>query len=252
MCARCGDTVDRLAIDLAEAEGPSCRTCRLAAPPFVRAVSYGPYTGRMREAVHALKYQKLHPASRRLGRMLASAVAQLQPATGDDLLVVPVPLHRSKRSERGFNQTSLLAAAAVRALRESHPQWRLTLASGVLVRHRATGSQAGLTPRQRRLNVRNAFRVPNPAALAGRHILVVDDILTTGATVRSASRALVAAGAASVWVATLARARRISAVGFNAASPKMTVNPGISVHAAGEELAVQRIQARTNDLSDGG
>lgn len=206
----------------------------------------------MREAVHALKYQKLHPASRRLGRMLASAVAQLQPSAGNDLIVIPVPLHRSKRRERGFNQTSLLAAAAVRALQESHPQWRLTLASGVLVRHRATGSQAGLTPRQRRLNVRNAFRVSDPAAVSGRHILVVDDILTTGATVRSASRALIAAGAASVWVATLARARRISAESFNAASSEMTANPGGSVHAVGEELAAQRIQARTNDLSDGG
>lgn len=168
------------------------------------------------------------------------------------MVVVPVPLHRRKRRERGFNQTSLLAAAAVRALHESHPQWRLTLASGALVRHRATGSQAGLTPRQRRLNVRNAFRVSDPAAVSGRHILVVDDILTTGATVRSASRALIAAGAASVWVATLARARRISAESFNAASSEMTANPGGSVHAVGEELAAQRIQARTNDLSDGG
>jgi ComF family protein len=182
----------------------------------------------MRDAVHALKYQRLHPASRRLGSMLAKAIAQLHAEAPGEMLVVPVPLHRGKRRERGFNQTLLLAAIAVRLLRRAHPEWRLTLAPRAIVRHRATGSQAGLTPRQRRLNVRNAFRVPDAGVVAGRHILVVDDILTTGATVRSASRALIAAGAASVWVATLARARRINADGFNTAesSGEMVVAEG--------------------------
>ncbi len=80
------------------------------------------------------------------------------------------------------------------------------------MRLRATESQAGLTPRQRRLNVRGAFEVSDPAAVAGKHILVVDDILTTGATARAAARALNRAGAESVWVATLARARRMSPI----------------------------------------
>jgi hypoxanthine phosphoribosyltransferase len=77
------------------------------------------------------------------------------------------------------------------------------------MRLRATASQAGLTPRQRRLNVRAAFSVSDPAAVDAKHILLVDDILTTGATARAAALALRKAGAASVWVATLARARRI-------------------------------------------
>jgi ComF family protein len=171
----------------------------------------------MREAVHALKYQQLHPAARRLGRMLAEAIAQLLPEAPAEMLVVPVPLYRRKHRERGFNQTQLLAAAAIKALRQSNPEWRLTLSSGILMRHRATSSQAGLTPRQRRLNVRNAFRVTNHGVVAGRHILVVDDILTTGATVRSVSQASIAAGAESVWVATLARAGRIHAIGSSAA-----------------------------------
>ena len=89
------------------------------------------------------------------------------------------------------------------------PEWKLTLASSTLMRLRATESQAGLTPRQRRLNVRGAFSVSDPAAVAGKHILLVDDIFTTGATARAASQALLRAGAATVWVATLARARRI-------------------------------------------
>jgi hypoxanthine phosphoribosyltransferase len=77
------------------------------------------------------------------------------------------------------------------------------------MRLRATESQAGLTPRQRRLNVRGAFVVSDPQAVTLKHILVIDDIFTTGATARAAALALEQAGAASVWVATLARARRM-------------------------------------------
>jgi len=163
----------------------------------------------MRDLIHALKYDRLRPAARQLGAMLASAIVQLQPEAPMEMLVVPVPLHRARRTERGFNQARLLAAEAIAVLRRQAPGWRLTLASSTLIRLRATESQAGLTTRQRRLNVRGAFTVSDPAAVAGRHILLVDDILTTGATARAASRALLQAGAESVWVATLARARRV-------------------------------------------
>jgi ComF family protein len=186
-----------------------CRACRLAPPPFVRAVAFGLYQGRMKETIHALKYDRLQPAARGLGRMLAEAIAQLAAEAPAAMLVVPVPLHRSKYAERGFNQARLLAVHALQALRKTHPEWRLTLASSTLMRLRATASQAGLTPRQRRLNVRAAFSVSDPAAVHSKHILLVDDILTTGATARAAALALRNAGAASVWVATLARARRI-------------------------------------------
>jgi ComF family protein len=163
----------------------------------------------MRAAIHALKYDRLHPAARGLGRMLAEAIAQLALDAPAEMLVVPVPLHRTKYSERGFNQARVLAEHALGFLHKSHPQWRLTLASSTLMRLRASGSQAGLTPRQRRLNVRNAFSVSDPAAIDSKHILLIDDILTTGATARAAAQALVKAGAASVRVATLARARLI-------------------------------------------
>jgi ComF family protein len=123
--------------------------------------------------------------------------------------VVPVPLHRSKHAARGFNQARSLAVAALEVLRKTHPQWRLTLAPKTLMRLRATESQAGLTPRQRRLNLRGAFTVSDPGAITQKHILVIDDILTTGATARAAALELRRAGAASVWVATLARARRL-------------------------------------------
>ncbi len=161
----------------------------------------------MREAIHALKYDRLYAASSGLGHMLAQAIAQLAGEAPVEMLVIPVPLHRSKYAQRGFNQARALAAAALKSLRKSHPQWRLTLASRTLLRQRTTESQAGLTSRQRRLNVRGAFQVSDPARVAAQDILIVDDILTTGATVRAAAQALVEAGAASVWVATLARAQ---------------------------------------------
>lgn len=164
----------------------------------------------MREAIHALKYDRIHPAARRLGAMLAAAILQLKPDAPAELLVVPVPLHRSKHQQRGFNQARVLARSAIDALHKSHPDWRLTLASSTLMRLRATESQAGLTPRQRRQNVRGAFKVSDPAAVRGKSILLIDDILTTGATARAAAQSLIKAGAAAVYVATLARARRIN------------------------------------------
>jgi ComF family protein len=171
-------------------------------------VSFGLYQDRMKAAIHALKYDRLHPAARGLGRMLAQAIAQLAAEAPQEMLVVPVPLHPSKHAQRGFNQARSLAAHALESLRKTHPAWRLTLASSTLMRLRPTESQAGLTFRQRRLNVRGAFSVSDPAAVTAKHILLIDDILTTGATARAAAQALARAGAASVWVATLARARR--------------------------------------------
>jgi ComF family protein len=164
----------------------------------------------MKAAIHALKYDRLHPAARGLGRMLAEAIAQLAADAPSEMLVVPVPLHRSKYAQRGFNQARSLAVYALGFLRKSHPDWRLTLASSTLMRLRATESQAGLSFRQRRLNLNGAFTVSDKAAVNMKHILVIDDIFTTGATARAAAQALVRAGAASVWVATLARARTIN------------------------------------------
>jgi ComF family protein len=201
---RCGEAVDPA---FSPAAATICRVCRLAPPPFVRAVSYGAYEYRMRDAIHALKYDRLHPLAPRLGRMLALAISQLAADAPADMLVIPVPLHRSKHAQRGFNQARSLATHAIDALCALHPGWRLTLAPSAVIRLRATESQARLTPRQRRANVRGAFMIADPRSVAGKHILVIDDIFTTGATVRSVARELRRAGAASVWAATLARAR---------------------------------------------
>jgi ComF family protein len=188
----------------------------------------------MKAAIHALKYDRLHPAARLLGQMLAEAIAQLASEAPAEMLVVPVPLHRSKFADRGFNQARALADQALGFLRKSHPAWRLTLAPSTLMRLRPTESQAGLSPRARRLNVRGAFTVSDPGAVAMKDILLVDDILTTGATARAAALALTRAGAASVWVATLARARRASDHQIRSAQ-KPEDDPGLAANAFTQE-----------------
>jgi ComF family protein len=198
-------------------------------------VAFGLYDGRMSAAIHALKYDRLHPAARGLGRMLAQAIAQLADEAPAEMLVVPVPLHRSKQAERGFNQARSLAEFAIGFLRKSHPNWKLTLASSTLMRLRETESQAGLTSHERRLNVRGAFTVSNANAVASKHILLIDDIFTTGATARAAAQALVKAGADSVWVATLARARRISEHRY-LPMDDFEDNAALSAHAGNAEL----------------
>ncbi len=198
----------------------------------------------MKAAIHALKYDGLHPAGRMLGQMLARAIAQLANEAPAEMLVVPVPLHRSKYAQRGFNQARELAVRALKSLRKTHPEWRLTLAASTLMRLRATASQAGLSSHERRLNVRGAFTVSDTAVVDGKHILVIDDIFTTGATARAAAQALVRAGAASVWVATLARARRVSGNGYagqgHASAQTIEDDPGLSSSALMAELQHER------------
>jgi ComF family protein len=160
----------------------------------------------MRDAIHVLKYDGLLGAARPLGAMLAVAISQLAGTAPAEMTVIPVPLHRSKHAERGFNQARMLATHALASLRRTHPAWRLKLAPSTVLRLRATASQASLSPRQRRINLRGAFKVADPAQVREKDILVIDDIFTTGATARSVAFELRRAGAASVWVATLARA----------------------------------------------
>ncbi len=187
-----------------------CMLCQRTDPPFERAVAYGSYDNVLRDLVHLLKFQQVRPAAAVLGRMLAETIANLeQTMPAGTILVVPVPLHRRKRAQRGFNQAETIARGALKQL--SHPR-RFALCSGVLVRRRETGSQIGLTRHQRRENLRGAFAVSDPTRILNRDILLVDDVYTTGTTASECARVLRRAGAARVWVATVARTLKISDV----------------------------------------
>jgi ComF family protein len=168
-------------------------------PHFLKAAAYGAYDGELRELIHLLKYEQVEPAAGVLGRLLAQAIHKLGPIA-DSILVIPVPLYRSKRRERGFNQAELIARAALK-----NEAFRCELRADVLERTRPTVSQIGLTRAQRIENVRGAFRVPHLNRVAGRTVLLVDDVFTTGTTASECARILRRAGAKKVWVATVAR-----------------------------------------------
>ena len=159
-----------------------------------------------------LKFEQVRPAAAVLGRVLAETIANLEKAMPVGThRVVPVPLHARKQAQRGFNQAEMIARSALKQLSRPNPK-RFDLSTGVLLRRRDTGSQIGLTSHQRRENLRGAFAVSDPARIVNRDILLVDDVYTTGTTASECARVLLRAGAARVWVATVARTLKISDV----------------------------------------
>jgi ComF family protein len=185
-----------------------CALCQRTDPPYERAVAYGNYAGELRELIHLLKFQLVRPGAAVLGRMLAEAIASLERAMPvGTIVVVPVPLYRRKRAQRGFNQAESIARETLQELKRPN---RFELCSGVLLRSRETGSQIGLTRHQRRENLRGAFTVSDPTRIAKRDILLIDDVFTTGTTASECARVLLRAGAARVWVATVARTLKLN------------------------------------------
>ncbi len=240
LCSVCGERVlsseatSASVGDAGEDEPLQCPLCRLAAPPFARAVAYGNYQGGLRELVHMLKYGGVFPAAKVLGKMVAEAMAGLEPVLGDSVIVViPVPLHKSKRRQRGFNQAELIARAALKFCAAD----RFHLAGNVFLRKRDTDSQIGMTTHQRRENMRGAFAVSSAGEVNGKEVLLVDDVLTTGATAAECARVLLRAGASRVWVATAARTMKLASNEDRLQSFKVSEFQGVNQSEAGNVAA---------------
>ncbi len=173
-----------------------CAGCRFTHRYFACARAPAVYEGAAREHVHDLKYRARVEIVPALSRMMATCAIRQAMADWCDC-VVAVPLHPHKLARRGFNQAELLAGAVASLL-------GAPLIPGALSRRESTGTQTFLDRQNRQDNVRHAFTCDEPGAVAGRRVLLVDDVLTSGATADGCARGLLRSGASGVKVLTFA------------------------------------------------
>jgi ComF family protein len=206
LCPRCWKGIDfirpplcdRLGLPMPyDTGGPMISAAAAADPPvYGRARAVARFEGVMRTLIHDLKFHDRHDARRLFGRWLAEAGAEL---LADADLLVPVPLTRRRLLSRRFNQSALLAHEVAHLV-------RIDVEPLALLRTRSTKPQVGLSRQQRRDNVANAFAVAphRKDAVTGRKIVLIDDVVTTGATAEACARALKRGGALRVDVLALA------------------------------------------------
>lgn len=201
LCPQCVSEIEILSAELCPkcslpaSRGQVCVTCQNDPPPWQACRSWAAYRGPVRSAIHRLKYQNdlglCEPLSQHLVQLFQELAWPVD-------CIVPVPLSLNRRKERGYNQSAVLAR--VIALRTG-----LLYLPDALVRIRHTISQVGLNAEERRRNLDSAFSAKNNQVI-GRSILLLDDVMTTGATLRNAARALLQGGASQVFALSLARA----------------------------------------------
>ena len=174
-----------------------CGACLTHQPHFDTARAPFLYEGAVRDLIHAFKYNRLTHLRHPLALLALEGLDECR----DPHLIVPVPLHRSRLRQRGFNQAALLGSVLSRQL-------SLPMLPDALVRNRRTEPQIELSGAERRLNVKGAFSVKKPDLVAGKRILLLDDVMTTGSTMDECAKELKKAGAAMVIAATIARTAR--------------------------------------------
>lgn len=206
-CERCGAALDQTPpreevhavtepADTTIAAG--CRHCHGKKLAFATVISLSHYRDQLREAVLRLKLPSGEALAIAMAKRLAAERRQ-ELATFNPQLIVPIPMHWTRRMSRGANSPELLVRGIAKSLGVSRDE-------RALVRTRRTERQTDLLPEQRAENIRGALRVAAGRNFAGLHVLVVDDVLTTGATAHEAAKTLRRAGAEEVAVAVLARA----------------------------------------------
>lgn len=159
----------------------------------------GPYANPLlRASIDALKYDAIRDIAAPLGRILVQVIRNASSSLANSPLLLPVPLHQTRLRTRGFNQSALIARAISQ-------ETQIALSEKLVVRMRSTEQQAKLPRAQRQQNMQNVFRAIPSSDLRNRTIILVDDVITTGATMRDAARALRRAGAHEIWAATVAQ-----------------------------------------------
>jgi ComF family protein len=220
-CRSCGGVMDRknrffcteCASDLSPVKSPFCTVCGMPFPDgagsdhpcsdclshrtyYHSARSAAVYKGMLKDAVHLYKYRGIQAMHKFLGPLVADAAKEFFP---DAHVAAAVPLHRRRLAKRGFNQSLFLAKHAAEGL-------SIPLSLDGLVRVRYTRPQVDLGPAEREENVKGAFAVDRPEEFKEKRVLLLDDVYTTGATVRECAKVLKKAGAERVYVLTVARA----------------------------------------------
>jgi ComF family protein len=177
-------------------ENDVCPVCRESLTNFDSAYAYGSYEGALQKLIQLFKYGKVETLAAPLSRLLSQSL----PFGENFDVILAMPMHWRKQWERGFNQAELLGGPVAR-------RYGITLSHN-LVRARYTKAQAGLNEKQRQENLKGSLVVKQPAGIAGKRVLLIDDVFTTGATLRAAAGVLKASGAARVTALTLARVDR--------------------------------------------
>jgi competence protein ComFC len=197
-CEICGQPLPSLTP--AEDERIFCRACQLKTYAFERARSFGMYEKALVRAILMLKFEQMEPLGAWFAERLAG-LARQEPEIGAADVVVPVPLHRDRERERGYNQAALLSKPLAQKLGLPHK-------AVLLMRMRARPEKQVLSLKERWESVRGAFATRPGSQVDNKRVLLVDDVMTTGATLDACARALLDGGAKAVTGLTVARAAR--------------------------------------------